>query len=322
MADFSPADIAAALDECAREPVHIPGAIQPFGGLLSFDQAMTRVLQVSANLKDLIGLSVPDALASSPAQLLGAGLLRRIREGLASEECIADALLSSRRLGGVVRRFYVTAYRSGSRVVVELEWLKKDLFQNLLPTVNGWLLQINVPVIKDGNLALSPRRSFDAWQEVVRGYSEPWSNTQQQAAKDLGEDLAMLIFSREVSQLNDSLLEANRQLEELARTDALTGLPNRRVFEDRAGRSIERAQQNNKQFALLFVDLDRFKQINDSLGHQAGDALIRQVGTRLKHAVRDIDTVARLRGDEFAILLDETKSREDALTVKRKVQHA
>jgi diguanylate cyclase (GGDEF)-like protein len=87
-------------------------------------------------------------------------------------------------------------------------------------------------------------------------------------------------------------------------TDDLTGLGNRRELVDRLGASLERAQENGSEVALLLVDLDGFKELNDTLGHHAGDEVLRQIGPRLDHLLRDDDTLARLGGDEFAVVLD------------------
>jgi diguanylate cyclase (GGDEF)-like protein len=99
------------------------------------------------------------------------------------------------------------------------------------------------------------------------------------------------------------LEQANAELQHQATHDALTGLPNRMLFLDRLGREIAHAQRDERSFAVLVVDLDRFKVINDTLGHAAGDQLLIDVARRLSLAIRSVDTVARAGGDEFLVLL-------------------
>jgi diguanylate cyclase (GGDEF)-like protein len=112
--------------------------------------------------------------------------------------------------------------------------------------------------------------------------------------------------------LLEDQIEHNRHL---ALHDHLTGLPNRRLYQDRLANSLERARRSGERTALLVVDLDRFKQVNDTMGHHIGDLVLQQVATLFSARVRRSDTVARTGGDEFSVILEEPTSREDAIRV-------
>ena len=118
--------------------------------------------------------------------------------------------------------------------------------------------------------------------------------------------LALENFSRA-----DEKRRADERIEYLASHDSLTGLPNREMFAGLLRHCIETAQRHQRKFSLLFIDLDRFKVINDSLGHEAGDMLLVEVAHRLRGALRASDVVARLGGDEFVVLMEETGERGD-----------
>lgn len=112
------------------------------------------------------------------------------------------------------------------------------------------------------------------------------------------------------------------RLHRMAQYDELTGLPNRACFRDRLDTALARVRRNGGRVALLYVDLDRFKQVNDTYGHSGGDQLLRAVADRLTHCVRDTDTVARLGGDEFVVLLESIAEAEDARRVVDKIRAA
>ena len=116
--------------------------------------------------------------------------------------------------------------------------------------------------------------------------------------------------------------EMFEQLKFLAMCDSLTDLPNRRVFQDRLQQAILRAQRENEKVAVLLIDLDRFKQVNDLLGHRVGDALLREVAQRAGSCLRKSDTLARIGGDEFTVLLSPVESVEGAERALRRIVQA
>ena len=123
------------------------------------------------------------------------------------------------------------------------------------------------------------------------------------------------MLEKVVTDRTEGLEAANAQLRYLATHDALTGLPNRALLEDRICQAITLANRSDQPFALMVVDLDRFKSINDSMGHRAGDELLKEVAQRLRSVVREVDTVARLGGDEFVLILQSVKAREESVAV-------
>ncbi|MEN8147202.1 MAG: EAL domain-containing protein [Campylobacterota bacterium] len=120
-------------------------------------------------------------------------------------------------------------------------------------------------------------------------------------------------------EVQDKLREQKNILHHQAHHDTLTGLPNRVLFNDRLHQSAKKAKRNNSGLALFFVDLDRFKQINDSLGHEVGDKVLRAVAQRLSDKIRKEDTLARLGGDEFTIIMEELSTVHDAVLLAEKI---
>ncbi len=125
---------------------------------------------------------------------------------------------------------------------------------------------------------------------------------------------AVLVFQdiTERKQLEDQLLK-------MAKYDGLTGLANRTLFHEFLQSSMDRSDRYQRNTAVMFLDLDHFKQINDQLGHDAGDLLLASVASRLTGCIRKVDLVARLGGDEFAVVLDDAKSQDDVRTVAQKI---
>lgn len=128
-----------------------------------------------------------------------------------------------------------------------------------------------------------------------------------------------LCHAHERFQLLQALEHARQRQWELANYDALTRLPNRRLLQERLEQSILRRQRTQEQFAVLFIDIDGFKPVNDSLGHGAGDQLLQAIAERLRLSLRESDVAARLGGDEFALLITHLRQSENAAFVARKL---
>ncbi|MGH2788294.1 MAG: putative bifunctional diguanylate cyclase/phosphodiesterase [Actinomycetota bacterium] len=137
-------------------------------------------------------------------------------------------------------------------------------------------------------------------------------------SRDVPSVSGLVFNARDITERKDAERERvglERQLEHQAFHDPLTNLANRVLFKDRVNHALARASRTNEDLAVLFVDLDDFKQINDTSGHEAGDFLLIAVGDRLRSCLRDADTIARLGGDEFAILLEAVDGHDDVFSV-------
>ncbi|MCS6811784.1 MAG: EAL domain-containing protein [Tepidimonas sp.] len=131
-----------------------------------------------------------------------------------------------------------------------------------------------------------------------------------------GQPLNTVLFAKDLSEK----LEAQRRIEQLAYSDPLTGLPNRLMLGERVGHAIRLAQRSGQGFAVLFLDLDRFKGINDSLGHAFGDRVLVEIAQRLQRCLRQTDTLARLGGDEFVIHLHDANRHAAELAAQRIIE--
>jgi diguanylate cyclase (GGDEF)-like protein len=129
----------------------------------------------------------------------------------------------------------------------------------------------------------------------------------------------LVIASMEAHQLAEEIEATKVELDHLAHHDVLTDLPNRMLLADRLGQAIEVARRQGRKLAVIYMDLDRFKHINDSLGHAVGDQLLKSVAQRLVACVRHSDTVSRQGGDEFVLLLPYIEHAEDAALSAQKI---
>jgi diguanylate cyclase (GGDEF)-like protein len=187
---------------------------------------------------------------------------------------------------------------------------------------DGTVLEVTVPVLYGDRLS------------GVYGFAQvsvPWDGTEAAVwrsvlllagAITVIALLAWLLLFRTMHGASSTLRDQAEENERLALHDALTGLPNRRLLHDRLERAIVGSERSGKSLALMILDVDRFKEVNDTLGHDRGDALLKEVANRLSEVVRGADTVARLGGDEFAVLAPEVGSVLDAERLAGRVHSA
>ncbi|MEK6397864.1 MAG: diguanylate cyclase, partial [Terriglobus sp.] len=157
----------------------------------------------------------------------------------------------------------------------------------------------------EGLRALSPRSSFLAWAEQVRFSATPWSAVELSVARQLREQVVLRI--------------RNAQLARSAQHDPLTGLGNRRLFDQRLAQEFRKSAESNSAFALHLIDLDHFKEVNDRLGHAAGDETLREASARMQAILRSRDTLVRLGGDEFALIQTGVQTESAAAMLAGKI---
>lgn len=156
----------------------------------------------------------------------------------------------------------------------------------------------------------------EIWNQRKNGQVYPQFTRIDTVLGDDGEILKRVWVFSDITE--KKLIE--EQIKHMAHHDPLTDLPNRMLYEDRLDQALAMARREKTPFALLYIDLDGFKPINDTFGHSVGDRLLKLVAQRMVGCVRETDTVARIGGDEFVVLLSAVKSRQNALTVAEKVR--
>jgi len=168
----------------------------------------------------------------------------------------------------------------------------------------GGQIQFTAGIMSGVGIALLTRMAFGAHKRLVEQLNIRF------AVSDIAEELRNEMADRR---------RAEEQLTQLANYDPLTGLANRTLCEHKLGRAIVRARGGHAQLAVLFLDLDRFKTINDSLGHGIGDEVLKRVAQRLQRSITERDTVARLSGDEFILLIEDAEDREDLEALSERI---
>lgn len=181
----------------------------------------------------------------------------------------------------------------------------RELFYS--PTHPDWLLDL------DDKLHNRGYWEGDIWLRLADGSATALQASWVVLRNAQGTPLNTVLFVKDLSEK----LAAQQRIEQLAYTDALTGLPNRLMLTERITHGIRLAERNGARFAVLFLDLDRFKSINDSLGHLFGDMVLIEIAQRLKNCLRQTDTLCRLGGDEFVIHLHDADAAGAEISAQR-----
>jgi diguanylate cyclase (GGDEF)-like protein len=172
--------------------------------------------------------------------------------------------------------------------------------------------------------AAALKQPLELWQQETRYQSEPWDRIEKQGAEDLAEDLAVLSSAREVAELNQQLEEerqalarANSRLEQMATRDSLTGLSNRYAMEQALDDALARAERYGESFSVVLVDVDHFKQVNDTYGHDTGDRVLRAVAGAMANSLRETDRIGRWGGEEFVVIVCHSQAGDAAGLAER-----
>ena len=218
---------------------------------------------------------------------------------------------------GIFVRDLTGKFISGNKAIEDItgysiEELKQEAVPTLAMPEEATLNTERASAISDGNpkkIRMSSVRKDGSTVEVELAYLPLIID---------GEITGMHGIARDVTQARNY----ERRIEHLANHDVLTGLPNRLLLSDRLQHAIDQSRRTHTQTGVLFMDLNRFKQVNDSLGHDLGDLLLKEISSRLKKLVRESDTVARLGGDEFVIVLADLDTIETMAAVAQEVLDA
>jgi diguanylate cyclase (GGDEF)-like protein/PAS domain S-box-containing protein len=169
-------------------------------------------------------------------------------------------------------------------------------------------------VLQDGEMLKIEETTLN----ILTGVTEVFLTVKLPLRREDGSIYALCGISTDITERKD----IEEHMQHMAQYDALTHLPNRALFNDRLQQAIAAAQRNKARLALMFIDLDKFKPVNDTYGHGVGDLLLKEVALRIQNCLRESDTAARIGGDEFVILLPAIETKQDAGKVGDKILHA
>ncbi|MEN4052578.1 MULTISPECIES: GGDEF domain-containing protein [Sulfurimonas] len=240
---------------------------------------------------------------------------------------LSQLLLTSQELASIMKNslieIYIVDFKTdhylyvNDGVIKTLGYSEDELLAMNIYDINTSMIHETVTrfkelMLKNGNATnISQHRRKDGSSYGVQSFMHKISYNNKEA---------YVIFDIQISdaqKAQSAILKQKETLAYQAHYDTLTKLPNRVLFEDRLTQAIAKAKRKYTKFALLFVDLDHFKDINDTYGHEVGDIVLKEIAKRLQNCVRESDTVSRLSGDEFLIILEEFDSKESVATIAK-----
>jgi len=240
---------------------------------------------------------------------------------------LSKLLVKSKELSNIIQNsqleIYIVDYKTdrylyvNHGVIDNLGYSEAELLNMNIYDINTSMIHSTVENYKQ--LMLKNKNAVNISQHQKRDGSNYGVQSFMHKTKYNNTD-AYVIFDIEISstqKAQSNILKQKENLSYQAYHDTLTKLPNRMLFQDRLLQAIKKAKRDKTKFALLFLDLDHFKEVNDNFGHEAGDAVLIEVAKRLERTVREADTVSRISGDEFLIILEDFDTTQNIITITK-----
>jgi diguanylate cyclase (GGDEF)-like protein len=320
--------VAAGEPERLRRTVH---AVKGAGGNLGATALATVARDIEARAEDGELTGVGELLAKLRAEytLVRQELVRELKADLeqppenVSEGALVLLVDDDRSTRAALRYalqrggFRIEEAADGAQALALLDRIDPDviLMDALMPVMDGFTACAKLQEMPAGkNIPVLMITALEDNHSIERAFAAG-------ASDYIPKPIHLAVVNQRVKRVVEAT-RAQRHVRHLAYNDTLTGLPNRAMFTDYLNRFIKRASESGQALAVLFLDLDRFKFVNDTLGHEIGDRLLKSVARRLKHCVRSNDCVARLGGDEFTIILDDLPNSGIAANTAQKVCRA
>ena len=318
--------VAAGQSDQLRRAAH---AIKGAAGNLGAGSLAALAKEIEDHAEDNVAMAATDLLARARAEyvLVHEALLAELdgesgRQRQTSSKGALVLIVDDDRSTRTALRFAmqrngyaVEEATDGASALALVERMTPDviLMDAMMPQMDGFTACAKLQELPDcRDIPVLMITALDDDQSIQRAFAVG-------ASDYIAKPLNLAVVNQRVKRLVDAN-RTQRHMQHLALNDALTGLPNRVMFADYLHRAIERMKSSGQSLAVLFLDLDRFKFINDSLSHEIGDLLLKEVASRIKRCVRAGDCVARLGGDEFTVLLDEVTSAGAAANAAEKIR--